>query len=275
MKYLLLALICSPFIGFAQKIKVNEFDKFIKQRHIETTPVVLKAGGTEGMSVAFKSNGTNFTALLTGYGSGASTISTDDQTIFLLDGGDSTVVINSTGIQAYDLGVGNKQNTYKHEYRISLGGLEMLSRHNVKSVRKYTFKGFVNLDVPSKNADALKKLSTVFLNELRKEKVLYTQTVALEEIKMHVGDSITVCGKIFTGRYLENVDRKPTLLNMGAAYPNQLLTLVIYEDSRTGFERNPESAYRDKEVCVTGRVELYQGKPQIILRSPDQLMVKN
>jgi hypothetical protein len=33
----------------------------------------------------------------------------------------------------------------------------------------------------------------------------------------------------------------------------------------------PEMSLREKQVCVTGEIRLYQGKPQIILRDPKQL----
>jgi hypothetical protein len=275
MKQIFFILLALPFIAFPQKIKVSEYDQFLKQRRIETSTSILKSTVSTGLSICFKSMGNTYTVLLSGHGAAASTIGLDDQTIFLLDN-DSTVIIKPTGVQAYDIGVGDKKNTYRHEYYISLGGLEALSRHNVKGIRKYIFQGHVNIDLAQKNRDLVKKLSTVFLNELIKQKVLYAETVIrLEDAAQHVGDTITVCGKIFTARYLENVDSKPTLLNMGAAYPNQLLTLVIYEADRKIFADTPESFYRGKEVCVTGKIELYQNKPQIVLRAKEQLIVKD
>ncbi|MEO6540843.1 MAG: hypothetical protein ABIN74_07645, partial [Ferruginibacter sp.] len=46
-------------------------------------------------------------------------------------------------------------------------------------------------------------------------------TIKLDEVSQHIGDSVTVCGKVTDMRYFENSKNKPTFLNMGARYPNQ------------------------------------------------------
>jgi micrococcal nuclease len=272
MKKFLLIILFIPSIAFCQKIKVNEIDKFIKQRRIETTSSVLKSGLNLGLSITLKAVGSNYFVVLNGHGAGAGTIGMEDQAIFLLDN-DSTVTIQSTGIQSYE--IIKDQNTYKHQYKISLPGLEALSKHNLKSLRKYDFKGYANFDILSKNQDELKNLSAIFLKELESQKMLFNQTtVKLEDISNYVGDSVNVCGKIFSGRYLQANDKKPTLLNVGAAYPNQLLTVVIYGVDRQNFEDAPEYFYKEKEVCISGVVELYNNKPQIVVRNKNQLTIK-
>ncbi|MGN6400688.1 MAG: hypothetical protein ACTHMD_09550 [Flavisolibacter sp.] len=52
-------------------------------------------------------------------------------------------------------------------------------------------------------------------------------TIELTDITSHIGDTVTVKGKIFGARYLEAAKNTPTFINVGAAYPNQLLTVVI------------------------------------------------
>jgi hypothetical protein len=178
-------------------------------------------------------------------------------------------------VQVYEIGAPGKQNTFKHEYIIPITALEALSKHDIKSIRKYTFKSYVNIDVAPKNQDELKKLSALFLNQLIKENIAFAiPSINLEDIEKHVGDSISVCGKVYGGRYLESVSSKPTLINVGAQFPNQLLTIVIYGSDRQNFEESPEDFYKDKEVCVSGKVELYNKKPQIVVRNRDQLVVK-
>ena len=272
MRPLLLLVLLLPIAVVAQKIKVNGYDKFIKKKVIETSFVPLKSNLKMGMYASLKSVGNVFFVSLKGYGAGASTIGADDQAIFLLDN-DSTVTVRSTGIQTYELGSG--LGSYNHEYSILLDGLELLSQHNLKSVRKYGVKGYIDVDVPEKYESELAKLSVLFLNELKKEKVIYyAPAIALEDVARHVGDSVMVCGKIFTSRYLPNANNKPTLMNMGAAYPNQLLTVVIYEQDRNNFDAGPEDFYRDKTICVRGRIELYNGKPQIIVHRKSQITVQ-
>lgn len=165
MKKILLIILFFPSIAFCQKIKVNEIDKFIKQRRIETTPSVLKNSPNAGLSITLKAVGPNYFVLLTGHGIGAGTIGLDDQVIFLLDN-DSTVIVQSIGIQSSE--IIKDQNTFKHQYKISLADLEALSKYKLKSLRKYDFKGYVNIDIAAKNQDELAKLGALFLKELEK-----------------------------------------------------------------------------------------------------------
>ena len=269
-RHITILLLIAPLFASAQKIKLNEYDKFIKQRRIETTASSVKIGKDVDLAISFKSVGPTIYTLLNGTGIGAGTVGLDEQTIFLLEN-DSTVIAKSIGVQSFDY-VNNK-NQFKHLYSISLQDVEALSRNKIKSIRKYDYKGFVDISVPSKNADNIKKLSTVFVNELKKEKVVYAQkTIKLEEVSKYIGDSVMVLGKIYGGRYLPNTANKPTLLNIGAPYPNQLLTVVIYEQDRKNFEMSPEIAYKDREVFIIGRLELYNNKPQIVVRKSDQLI---
>lgn len=97
------------------------------------------------------------------------------------------------------------------------------------------------------------------------------QKITLEEVSKHIGDSVTVCGKIFGGKYLDKAGNKPTFLNMGASYPNELLTIVIWGNTRKLFPYKPEEKLKGKTVCITGKIETFKGKPQIVLKQTDQL----
>jgi DNA/RNA endonuclease YhcR with UshA esterase domain len=101
----------------------------------------------------------------------------------------------------------------------------------------------------------------------------HSQTqINLEDVSKHINDSVTVCGKVASGRYMDQTNRKLTLLNVGAAFPNQVFT--IDNDLRSAFETVPETFFLEKEVCVTGRVTLYRDAPQIIIYRKDQILVK-
>lgn len=103
---------------------------------------------------------------------------------------------------------------------------------------------------------------------------LHAQTsIALEDVSKHIGDSVIVCGKVADMRYFETSKNKPTFLNIGARYPNQQLTLVIWETVRTQFTGKVEDL-RNKDICITGRIILYKEKPEIIIDRPEQIVVK-
>ena len=100
------------------------------------------------------------------------------------------------------------------------------------------------------------------------------QEIKIEDAAKHEGDSVKVCTKIFGGRYFENSNNAPTLLNAGAKYPDAPLTIVIFGSSRPAFKNKPEEFYTDKEVCVTGKIVMFKGKPEIILTNERQIIVK-
>jgi DNA/RNA endonuclease YhcR with UshA esterase domain len=97
------------------------------------------------------------------------------------------------------------------------------------------------------------------------------QKITLSEINQHIGDSITVCGKIFGGKFLDAAKNQPTFLNIGAAYPDQSLTVVIWNNTRKQFAYKPEEKLKGKTVCITGRIEIFKEKPQITIQQPGQL----
>ena len=108
---------------------------------------------------------------------------------------------------------------------------------------------------------------------------LFNSTFAQLEIKVedaakHVGDSVTICTKIFGARYFENSKNAPTLLNAGAKFPDAPLTIVIYGENRAAFKNKPEEYYPEKEICVTGKIVLYKEKPQIVVTSEEQLITR-
>src|SRR4249920_368660 len=100
------------------------------------------------------------------------------------------------------------------------------------------------------------------------------QKITLAEVNKHVGDSVTVCGKISGGKFLDAAKNQPTFLNMGAAYPNQLLTIVIWGNRRKLFSYKPEEHLKDKNICITGRIEVFKEKPQIVVQEVSQVQIQ-
>lgn len=103
--------------------------------------------------------------------------------------------------------------------------------------------------------------------------VMAQKSIKLEDVGQHVGDSVILTGKVFGGRYFANSEGAPTLLNIGAAYPNQLLTVVIRGAARKELAGAPEKDLLNKEIRVSGKVELYKGKPQVVVYSASQVSV--
>lgn len=101
------------------------------------------------------------------------------------------------------------------------------------------------------------------------------KSISLDEIDKHIGDSVQVCGQVNDAYYASRVENTPTFLNIGAKYPNQKLTVIIWKDVRREFERAPEELFKDQKICVIGKLELYKEKPQIVIRKSSQIRVSN
>jgi hypothetical protein len=94
------------------------------------------------------------------------------------------------------------------------------------------------------------------------------------DARKHMGEVVTLCGKIFSAKYLQAATNQPTLLNLGGNYPNQLVTVAIFEIDRKNFPFQPEQYYPNLEVCVTGKLIEYKGTPEIIVQSPEQIKLQ-
>jgi hypothetical protein len=63
---------------------------------------------------------------------------------------------------------------------------------------------------------------------------------------------------------------RPTFLDFGKPYPDQVFAAVIFGANRAKF-RTPETALQGKRVCVSGSIHENRDKPEIILNDPRQL----
>ncbi len=85
-------------------------------------------------------------------------------------------------------------------------------------------------------------------------------------------DSIsTYCEKVYGGKYFAKTGT--TLLNLGAAFPDHKMTVVIKGADRAKFKGAPETILDGKTVCITGKIIQYNGKPEIIVTDPGQIKV--
>ena len=64
-------------------------------------------------------------------------------------------------------------------------------------------------------------------------------------------------------------------LNFGKPYPNQCFSAVIFSSDLSKFGKSPEKYYNQKTLRVRGKIQEYQGKPEIILKDPSQIEVGN
>jgi hypothetical protein len=140
------------------------------------------------------------------------------------------------------------------------------------------------------NPTGIRKLKYTLCSQIRKTKMMFrtlmlsvgmvlftlvanSQVVTPADAAKLVGKKVTVCGEIFNGKYLEDAKNAPTLLNMGANFPKQPITIVIWPDVRRTMGFKPEEALKHKHICVTGTVERFKGSAQIVIQNRDQLRI--
>ena len=62
---------------------------------------------------------------------------------------------------------------------------------------------------------------------------------------------------------------KLLLINMGGAYPNQLLTVVLQDKVQSTLSEPLKAELQ--ELTVAGKIHLYKGKPQIVVKDHSQI----
>ena len=86
--------------------------------------------------------------------------------------------------------------------------------------------------------------------------------VKLEDVKNYVGKTISTQGKVYSSKNIGSM----ILVNLGAAYPNQLLTIAL-----KGKAKDTGSQLDNKTVTVEGEVVDYKGKPEIVVTDPSKI----
>lgn len=89
-----------------------------------------------------------------------------------------------------------------------------------------------------------------------------------QEALQHIGDTESVAGVV---SQVSTSKGGTTFINFGGRYPNHIFYAVIFK--RYADEFPGVHALEGKSVEITGTIELYKGKPQIILTSPSQISI--
>jgi hypothetical protein len=105
--------------------------------------------------------------------------------------------------------------------------------------------------------------------------LLTTTTIAISQDVIPWQDAANYYGQIKTvgGTIVETKNTgKVCFLNFSPNWRTDF-TAVIFASDFSKFPPNPEAYYRGKKVRVTGNIQEYRGKPEIILKSQSQIVV--
>ena len=87
----------------------------------------------------------------------------------------------------------------------------------------------------------------------------------------HAGKQAKVCGTVVDARHAIKTKGQPTYLNMDKPYPHPTFTAVIWGKDRSHFGMPPNILYRGRTICVTGKISIDHGTPEIVVESPAQI----
>lgn len=116
----------------------------------------------------------------------------------------------------------------------------------------------------------MKKIITLIFTCFISVTAFCQRAISVDSARAHVGDSVMVCSKVFGVKSLQKI----TFINLGAAYPNSPLTIVIRAEDRGNFPQPAEAMYADKNVCVTGIIKEYKGRYEIDVTEPTEIAIE-
>jgi hypothetical protein len=93
-------------------------------------------------------------------------------------------------------------------------------------------------------------------------KVGPAKIITLTDIGNHMNESVTLTAKVYGTKDVGSM----ILVNVGAAYPDSPLTVVLRNDAKS-----LGATINGKTITVTGKVVEYKGKPEIIVTDPAQI----
>ena len=90
------------------------------------------------------------------------------------------------------------------------------------------------------------------------------KTIDIHDAANHYNEYVQVSAKVYGYKALDNM----TLVNLGAAYPDQLLTIVLRGDAKDIY-----NGWNGQTISVTGKIVSYKDKPEIVVTDPKMVVV--
>jgi len=118
----------------------------------------------------------------------------------------------------------------------------------------------------------IKSLTIILLFLFSITMIAQTQ-IPIDSVSAYIGQQVKVCGKV-ADTFRPAGQTSITYLNFGGKYPDHKFTVVIFPKDLINFPFSPVEKYKNQNVCVTGMAAEYKGKPQIVAKFPEQIVVQ-
>jgi hypothetical protein len=99
------------------------------------------------------------------------------------------------------------------------------------------------------------------------------QQLSAADAKQHTGEVATVCGQVASIHFAAHSRGEPTFLDLDAAYPNQVFTVLVWGEDRAKFG-NIDAQYSKAHVCVHGTITQYRGGPEMVVHDPSSISIR-
>jgi hypothetical protein len=102
---------------------------------------------------------------------------------------------------------------------------------------------------------------------------MQSQTVSVDSLAYYEGQKVTVCAKV-EGVFISQKAKKTIFINFEKPFPNQKFVVVIFEKDLVNFSYDPDVFLKEKSLCITGIIKMYNGKPEIIATKEEQIVIQ-
>lgn len=245
----------------AQGLQRNEVDRFTKQKVVSTIPVAIRG---PQLGLQFSAEGKELFLQLNGTIAEAAAIGLADKTILLL-ADDSTVTLPAAGVQSAQYVSGGKGYQFKFTYHLNAGAVETLSTQTVVALRQYNTQGHLDYEVPAHTAAQVKRAAASFYQALVKEGVVPKLFfIDLAAARKHIGDSVSLTGKVTNALYSTDGKNRFVQLQVGSGRNSVQVQFPAGLGSADGGVQTGE-IYLNKEITVQGRLQQKAGVPHMLL----------
>lgn len=102
----------------------------------------------------------------------------------------------------------------------------------------------------------------------------FSQTwIRVEEATKHKGHVINLVGLVTHVQPITNKQCYITLNGLSGKDSSHSLILVVKSPDRSGFKESLKKSYLNQYVQINGKVDIYKGKPQIVISNVSQISI--
>jgi len=96
--------------------------------------------------------------------------------------------------------------------------------------------------------------------------------ILVEDAYKHVGETVTICDKIYSIELPQNVKNQPAL-NVGKAVPKRKVSVFLTYEALQKLTDKGKTQIINKSVCVTGKVVEHKGQPEIVVNNGEDIYI--